>query len=247
MKKAYKYCTVVPKFRETDYYYYLEYSEKVKKGSYVIAPFGNDEIIGKVTKVENFEEENVPFPIDKMKAIRCVISKEEFDEYTYGEYVGADESERYELFELDTVIIKNIHEAGTVLHKFWAEDAQEYLYKVEPNYGDDTDWEFKCYSCYELEKYEVLGRVKYIGKDIYCDLINNNIYDIIGVQEINGYLNVRVIDGSGGPYMYSWENPSNLMNPELCGKWEIFEDVDGKLSYALENPNCVLKTVMGDD
>ena len=81
MKKMYKYCTVVPKFRETDFYYYLDHSGDVKKGSYVVVPFGDNEIIGKVTKVENFEEERVPFPINKTKSISYIISKKEYDEF----------------------------------------------------------------------------------------------------------------------------------------------------------------------
>ncbi len=248
MKKAYKYCTVVPKFRETDYYYYLDYSEKVKKGSYVIAPFGNDEIIGKVTKVENFEEENVPFPIDKMKAIRCVISKEEFDEYTYGEYVGADVANWHEFEELDNVIVKCQTDdiVGVIVDKWWWNDANDYIYTVE--YKDENDeWVLQKYSCYELEKYTVLGKAKYIGETTYEKLLkNNNVYEIIGVQKNDNYLLVRVVDDTGNPHMYSWEDYTNPKN-KSCDKWQIVEDVDGKLSRALKYPNTMPKADNGDN
>ena len=75
MKKTYKYCTVVPKFRENDFYYYLDYSGKVKKGTCVIAPFGDDGIIGKVTEVGYYEEGNVSWTIVEMKSIHRIIEK----------------------------------------------------------------------------------------------------------------------------------------------------------------------------
>lgn len=81
---------------------------------------------------------------------------------------------------------------------------------------------------------------KFMEGSFYYYLVNNEVYDIIGVQEINGYLNVRVIDGDGEDYLYSWDNPGSLMEPELCGKWEIVEDIDGKLSCALNHPSQIV-------
>jgi len=246
MKKTYKYCTVVPKFRETDYYY-LDYSETVKKGTCVIAPFGYDEIIGKVTKVEYFEEDTVPFPVNKMKSIRRIISNKEYDEYSIADFLGADESEWYELKEGDRVIIKEPgRPTGVVIDKTWSDYAHDYQYKVEPDYESDF-WELKCFACYELEKIEVLGKVRYIGKDIAYYILNNHEYDIIDVQHIDGFTMIKVIDGDGAPYMYSWDKPCDMMNPDICGNWEIVEDIDGKLSYALNNPDCGPKHVLSDD
>lgn len=246
MKKMYKYCTVVPKFRETDFYYYLDCSGDVKKGSYVVAPFGNNEIIGKVTKVENFEEENVPFPIDKMKSISCIISKKEYDEFSIADFLGADEEDWYELEEGDRVIIKaNGGPTGIVIDKAWSDYAHDYEYKVEPDNYDEY-WELQCYSCYELEKYEVLGKVQYIGKDMFCYLINEHVYDVIEVNNVDGIVVIKIIDGEYEPSIYEWENPCNLMDPELCGKWKIVEDIDRKLSRMLKSAQFP-KGVIGDD
>lgn len=236
MKRTFKYCTVVPKFRENDFFYYLDYSEKVKKGTCVIAPFGNDEIIGRVSKVEYFDEDNVPFSLNKMKSINRIISKEDYDNYSIADYLGADESDWYELEVGDKVEVKEPGvPVGVVVDKTWSDYCHDYEYKVKSAFDSDY-WGLQCYSCYELEKYEVLGKVRYIGKDISFDLYNNHIYDVISVQDINGFIWIRVIDGSGSSYMYSWENPCDLMNPDICGKWKIVEDINRKLSCALKYP-----------
>lgn len=232
MKKIYKYCTVVPKFRETDFYYYLDRSGKIKKGSYVIAPFGDDSIIGMVSEVALYDEENVPYPVDKMKNIRRIISKEEYDEFTYAEYVGADESEKYELFELDRVFIKETCKIGTILSKFWYDEAQEYLYKVKPEGNFDSGWEFKSYSCYELEKIEIIGKIKYIGDKINNFIEPDKEYEVFGGFDID---TLRVIN-NGMECLYNIRTRHSTFFPDLIMKWKIIEDIDGKISRALRTP-----------
>ena len=46
--------------------------------------------------------------------------------------------------------------------------------------------------------------------------------------------------------MYSWENPGSWTNPEICGKWEIVEDIDRQLSQALEKAQFP-RGIFGDD
>jgi len=248
MKKTYKYCTVVPKFCPRDFYYYLDFSGKVKKDMFVIAPFGDNEIIGRVTEIACYEDESVPFPVEKMKSIRSIISKEEYDEYTYAEFLGVDEANWCEFEELDNVLVKGQTEdiVSVIIDKCWWDDARDYIYTVE--YKDENEeWVLQKYSCYELEKYIVLGKVRYIGETMYEELLkNNNVYEIIGVKKTDKYLLVRVIDNTGNPHMYSWEDYTKP-NTKPCDKWQIVEDIDGKLSYALNNPDCGPKPALGND
>lgn len=64
-------------------------------------------------------------------------------------------------------------------------------------------------------------KVKYIGKSFGVEgLTNGKIYECIGIED--GML--RIIDDSEEDYLYSAIKPSDLVNPELYGKWEIIED-----------------------
>lgn len=69
-------------------------------------------------------------------------------------------------------------------------------------------------------------KVKYIGQDIGVDgLRNGNIYEVIGVDELTGYL--FVIDESGEDYLYHPKNPRPIASSNHPGgKFEIVEDND---------------------
>ena len=86
-------------------------------------------------------------------------------------------------------------------------------------------------------------KIKYVGESFGVDsLTNGKIYEAI---EDSGMY--RVIDDSGEDYLYSTTNPAPLNKSSKGGKWEIVEDIDGKFSYALENPDYGPKAVLGDD
>ena len=64
-------------------------------------------------------------------------------------------------------------------------------------------------------------KVKYKGISFGVEgLTNNKIYECIGIEEDA----LRIIDDSEEDYLYSIVKPSDMINLELCGKWEIIED-----------------------
>ena len=67
-------------------------------------------------------------------------------------------------------------------------------------------------------------KVKYIGKDIGVDgLINGNVYEVLSVDELTGYL--YVVDESGEDYLYHPQNPRPIASEDHPGgKFEIIED-----------------------
>lgn len=69
----YRYCTVKPAGMVGTFYYIA--NEDVKVGSQVLIPFGSDDhtILGTVTKVNYYSEDEVPFPLEKMKTIIEVL------------------------------------------------------------------------------------------------------------------------------------------------------------------------------
>ena len=72
----------------------------------------------------------------------------------------------------------------------------------------------------------MIGKVRYVGKSFgTACLTNGNIYNVLGIQD--GF--IRVVDDSGEDYLYSITFPGDLMNPNLCGKWEIVEDLSDVL------------------
>ena len=78
--------------------------------------------------------------------------------------------------------------------------------------------------------YETIGTVKYVGKSFGVDsLTDGRIYPVVGVED--GF--IRVIDDSGEDYLYSICLPCDMQNPELCGKWEIVDDLTGILEKYL--------------
>ena len=67
-------------------------------------------------------------------------------------------------------------------------------------------------------------KVRYIGKNIGVDgLIDGHIYDVVGVDNVTGYLSV--IDESGEDYLYHPKNPRPIASDEHPGgRFEIVED-----------------------
>lgn len=69
-------------------------------------------------------------------------------------------------------------------------------------------------------------KVKYIGKSFGVDgLVNGNVYEVVGVDEMSGYLSV--IDESGEDYLYHLRNPKPIAAKDHPGgMFEIVEDND---------------------
>ncbi len=70
-------------------------------------------------------------------------------------------------------------------------------------------------------------KVKYIGPDIGVDgLFNGNIYEVICVDELTGYLSI--IDESGEDYLYHPQRPQPIAGEYQGGYFEIVEDNEEK-------------------
>ena len=76
----YRYCTVQPRGMVGTFYYIA--NEDVKVGQQVLIPFGSDDhtILGTVTKVNYYSEDEVPFPLEKMKTILEVLEPGELED-----------------------------------------------------------------------------------------------------------------------------------------------------------------------
>lgn len=76
----YRYCTVKPEGMVSTFFYIA--NEDVKVGTKVLIPFGSDDnvILGTVTKVEYYSEDEVPFPLEKMKTILEVLEPGELED-----------------------------------------------------------------------------------------------------------------------------------------------------------------------
>ena len=106
--KKYYYCSVLPKGMKNTYYYIAD--EEVKVNAFVEFPFGyeNTLVIGTVMEVGLFDEDNVPFPVERTKQILRTVSQEEFDNYP-GFYAALhdddDDDIEYELEEAEDYIL----------------------------------------------------------------------------------------------------------------------------------------------
>lgn len=100
--KQYCYCSVQPKGVGNTYYYISD--EEIKINSFVKIPFGSENIetIGVVRNLGYYDEDNVPFPIEKTKRVICTVSSDEYDRYP-GFYAAAQNETTYEDYELEEV------------------------------------------------------------------------------------------------------------------------------------------------
>lgn len=73
-------------------------------------------------------------------------------------------------------------------------------------------------------------KVRYIGETFYggLGLTNNKIYKCIEIDEEFGCL--RVIDDDEDAVFYPITNPRPADGSSVGGKWEIVEDINGKLN-----------------
>ena len=105
--KKYYYCSVLPKGMKNTYYYIAD--EEVKVNAFVEFPFGynNTLVIGTVMEAGYFDEDNVPFPVERTKHILRTVSQEEFDAYPgfYAALHDDDDDIEYELEEAEDYIL----------------------------------------------------------------------------------------------------------------------------------------------
>ena len=112
--KKYYYCSVLPKGMKNTYYYIAD--EEVKVNAFVEFPFGyeNTLVIGTVMDAGYFDEDNVPFPMERTKHILRTVSQEEFDAYL-GFYAAQhdddDDDIEYELEEAEDYILCEDYDA----------------------------------------------------------------------------------------------------------------------------------------
>lgn len=87
---------------------------------------------------------------------------------------------------------------------------------------------------------KVIGKVKYIGKDIFCSLTNNKIYDVEKITNVDGRIYLSIFDDDDQfnfSYMYDLINPHDITEPELCGKWELIESYSHELRTLFSTKN----------
>ena len=140
-----RYCSVQPKYMESVYVYLSD--EDVKIGTFVEVPFGRNDTLwkGEVVDVNFYAPEAVPFPLEKMKSIARVISKEEY------EYEEHEEPET-EIEEDDGLLI-------TIDDEDWEDDLDEAdSYIEEENYEAMFDWANEHRDC--LESPAVMEKVR---------------------------------------------------------------------------------------
>ena len=139
--KKYYYCSVLPKGMKNTYYYIAD--EEVKVNAFVEFPFGynNTLVIGTVMEAGYFDEDNVPFPVERTKHILRTVSQEEFDAYP-GFYAvlhnDDDDDIEYELEEAEDYIL--CEDYDSVFD--WAYDHQDCI-------ESDRIMEMVC-RCYEI-------------------------------------------------------------------------------------------------
>ena len=112
--KKYYYCSVLPKGMKNTYYYIAD--EEVKVNAFVEFPFGynNTLVIGTVMEAGYFDEDNVPFPVERTKHILRTVSQEEFDAYPgfyAAQYDDDDDDIEYELEEAEDYILCEDYDA----------------------------------------------------------------------------------------------------------------------------------------
>lgn len=77
---SYNFCSIKPKYMSA-VYFYIDDEKEIKAGDYVEIPFGenNNLIMGYVEKVQDLDEDDIPFTISRVKRIVRVVSEEEYD------------------------------------------------------------------------------------------------------------------------------------------------------------------------
>lgn len=75
-------------------------------------------------------------------------------------------------------------------------------------------------------------KVRYVGISFGVDsLTDGKIYECVGIE----LPFIRIIDDSGEDYLYSASIPSDLIDSDKKGRWEIVEDDEnGSLKTAIK-------------
>ena len=101
---------------------YLYEGSNINIGDVVKVPFGSDDIIteGRVVGIETYDEDELPYPLAKMK-------------YITNEPLKTKNTERdvYEFEEYSEVRIKGTNIVGTICDKSWNKELKKYLYIID--------------------------------------------------------------------------------------------------------------------
>lgn len=169
---VYKYCLVAVK--KNSQLYYLDNGFDVEEGDRVIIPYGRDNIEkeGRVICINYyFDENSVPFPVDKTKAI---IRKVEV----------LDRKEPIDLDSIPIIIYKNEQEILDVVNELEKYDTLPLVTRLAYLKHYAYSWEFrrleKCLSYEEVKRFEKQYNIE-LPLD-FCDFIievGNGIYDIM--------------------------------------------------------------------
>lgn len=83
------------------------------------------------------------------------------------------------------------------------------------------------YQC-ELDKeipLEYIGRVKYIGDNVFITFTDGKEYDVV----YNTVGNIAIVDDEGEDYIHSLSDPTYRSKDNINGKFEIVDDPRGIL------------------
>ena len=81
-----------------------------------------------------------------------------------------------------------------------------------------------------------MAKVKYIGETFGAvSLTNGKIYECsVDEDDETDFGWIRVVDDSGGGYLYHPINPRPLDNSSIGGQFEIIEEEDGTITKLIE-------------
>ena len=229
----YRYCTVKPEGMVSTFYYIA--NEDVKVGTQVLVPFGSDNhtVLGTVTQVNYFEEDEVPFPLENMKTILEVLTPGEVEDALRNPVPDPDNYTQ--------------EEAAQIEHDLAVLDA---LLEQE-NFDEALHWSCDHHS--ELEHPEIMDRVV----DVYETLIDmgNPVAALnLGSMYYNGTYLERDFKEAARLYQIAADagEEEAICNLGYCYYYGRHQEVDYQKAYEywtlgallFQNPSCMYK--LGD-
>ena len=229
----YRYCTVKPEGMVSTFYYIA--NEDVKVGAQVLVPFGSEDrvVLGTVTKVNYFEEAEVPFPLNRMKTILEVLEPGEVEDALRNPVADPDHytPEEAAQVEQDLAILDALLD--------------------EENYDAALNW--ACQHHDYLEHPEIMDRVV----DVYETLIDmgNPVAALnLGSMYYNGTYLERDYKEAARLYQIAADagEEEAICNLGYCYYYGRHQEVDYQKAYEywtlgallFQNPSCMYK--LGD-
>lgn len=149
-KEKFVYCTVLPAGFESTYYY-LSFLGELEMGTRVEIPFGaeNHLIAGTVLNCRTFNEDEVPFPLEKMKSITRILGEMKFKEYLAK---AEKPKKKVQLKSLDSFLSKTSADLDEVDELIEDEDYDGIFCWADKHHDcvDNPEILQKVLECYEL-------------------------------------------------------------------------------------------------